>query len=329
MTKFFSFIVLAVLLPVSAMAMNFADRPDVKLFVQEMVKKHHFHELELVTLFNKVKVKPAVIKQVRSPLEHLPWYLYQRLYVSEWHVREGVMYWKKHEAALAQAEKQYGVPAGIIVATIGVETKYGKRTGQYRVMDALANLAFRKDRRATFFRSELKEFLLLTREQHWGPLSVTGSYTGAIGQPQFMPSAYRRYAVSFNGDKKIDLSHNELDIIASIAHYYQCHGWRMNQPVAAPVSLTASRFSIFSSHTKPVMTAHAKMTEYGINSLKDLEDNHPLGIISLRTYWGNEYWAEFHNFEVIKRYNASDLYAMAVFQLSHYISSLWEKQGYA
>ena len=154
-----------------------------------------------------------------------------------------------------------------------------------------------------------------------------GSYAGAIGQPQFMPSSYRHYAVSYTGHSAIDLSHNELDVIASIANYYKLHGWQTDQPVAIPASLINKNYQFFFGKKKNElkMISRTTFTEYGIDPNKILVDNTKYKVIELQNFWGNEYWLGFHNFDVIKRYNSSDLYAMAVFQLSHYISTLREK----
>lgn len=305
---------------------QFANRPDVNLFIQEMVKQHHFKKASLVALFNTVKVRAAVIRKIRAPLEKEPWDLYQRLFVTEWRIRNGVAFWNHYQTALAQIEKKYGVPASIIIATIGVETKYGLHTGQFRVIDALSNIAFSQSPRAPFFRNELKEFLLLTREQHWDPLKVHGSYAGAIGQPQFMPSNYRRYAVSYNGHSQTDLSNNELDIIASIANYYKLHGWVSQQPIAMPISLVSRKLPFFLGKKKESRTlSQSDFTDYNLKPDDDFIKRNPHKIISLSTYWGNEYWWGFHNFDVIKRYNPSDSYAMSVLQLSHSITTLREK----
>ncbi|MCD6038656.1 MAG: mltB 2 [Gammaproteobacteria bacterium] len=305
---------------------SFASRPDVTAFIQQMVKQYKFKQASLIALFNTVKIRSAVIRKIKAPLEKEPWTLYQRLFVTEWRIRKGVEFWNRYQTALAQAEKKYGVPASIIVATIGVETKYGLHTGKFRVIDALSNIAFSNSVRAPFFKNELKEFLLLTREQKLDPMKVSGSYAGAIGQPQFMPSSYRRYAVSYNGHTKIDLANNELDIIASIGNYYKLHGWKTNQPVAMPISLVSHKFQFFLNTKKEVkIISKSALTDEGNMSDNQLLKNNPHKIISLPTYWGNEYWFGFHNFDVIKRYNASDLYAMSVWQLSHYIATLREK----
>ena len=185
------------------------------------------------------------MRKIRAPLEKEPWNIYQHLFVTEWRVKQGVKYWERNDAALAHAEKKYGVPASIIVATIGIETKYGLHTGKFRVIDSLSNIAFSKSSRAPFFRDELKEFLLLAREQHLNPAKVMGSYAGAMGQPQFMPSSYRRFAVSYHGRHQIDLSNNQLDIIASIANFYKLHGWETHKPIAVPILSNDRPFHFF------------------------------------------------------------------------------------
>ncbi len=304
---------------------HFAERPDVKIFIHKMVSSYQFKEPALVTLFNTVTIRPTIMKKIKAPLEKEPWNIYQNLFVSQWRIQHGVEYWNQNHVALAHAEKKYGIPASIIVATIGIETKYGLHTGKFRVIDALSNIAFSKSTRAPYFQSELKEFLLLTREQHLDPMKVMGSYAGAMGQPQFMPSSYRRYAVSYNGHSKIDLANNQLDIIASIANFYKEHGWETNKPIAVPSPPNDHPFILFSFNSKE--KAHLLSRSIDFSSPKDsaLLKLHPHKLIALPTYWGDEKWFGFCNFDVIKRYNASDLYAMSVLQLSHRITMLREK----
>lgn len=299
---------------------SFGNRADVRTFINHMVKKYRFNESELISIFNTVKVRPKVISSIKAPLEQSPWYRYQLMFVTEWRIREGVEFWNKYQDALARAEKMYGVPASIIVATIGIETKYGRNTGSYRVIDALTNLAFSDSKRAPYFRSELEQFLLLSRENHLDPLKIMGSYAGAIGQPQFMPSSYRYYAVNFSGSGSIDLSHNEVDVIGSIANYYHRHGWLYNQPVAIPASVSGYRYSQFIS--SPQALPVNSFADYGIYPRGYVADDEKAKLISLKGYYRNEYWLGFHNFDVIKRYNTSTLYAMAVYQLSEYITAV-------
>jgi membrane-bound lytic murein transglycosylase B len=305
--------------------MQFVDRPDVQVFINKMVKKHGFDHNHLVSLFNTVKIRPQVIKSIKAPMEQIPWYSYQTIFLTQSRIQGGVDFWNKHSAALNKAEKIYGVPASIIVATIGVETKYGKNKGEYPVIDALTNIAFSSSTRSPFFKSELEEFLLLTREQHLNPLTIKGSYAGAMGQPQFMPSSYRYYAVSFSGKQSIDLTNNVEDIIVSIANYYKKHGWKTNQPVAIPTTLAKNKSPV----TVDKLTAD-KITKYhlaqqGIYPKKELPANQSFKMIELRNHTGNEYWVGMHNFEVIKRYNPSNLYAMVVYQLSYHIQNLRSK----
>lgn len=298
----------------------FGERPEVKKFIHQMVIKHHFNERQLVTLFDQVQVRKQVIHHLRSPLESSPWYRYQMLFVTEWRIREGVHYWEDHKDVLSRAEKKYGVPASIIVATLGIETKYGHNTGGYRVIDALTNIAFSNSPRSRFFKSELEQFLLLTKEKHLDPLKVMGSYAGAIGQPQFMPSSYRRYAVDFSGDNKADLSHNEDDIIASIANYYHLHGWIPKDPVAMPAIVTGYQYQTLLSN--PKANTVNTLINYGIIPRGKVSSDQKANVIKLRGFFRDEYWLSFHNFNVIKAYNPSLMYAMAVFQLSEYITAL-------
>jgi len=306
---------------------NFSQRPDVHAFIEYMVKKHKFKQSDLVTLFNKVKVRPQVMQNMSKPLEAKPWSSYQLLFVNEWRIQHGVKFWNKYANVLHRAEIKYGVPASIIVATIGIETKYGERMGEYPVMDALSNIAFTaSSRRAKYFRSELEQFLLLTREQHVDPYSIMGSYAGAIGQPQFMPSSYRNYAVNFSGSGKIDLMHSEEDVIGSIANYYSKNGWRVNKPVAEQALVLGQRYDYLRKKDQlPKYMSLAELARFGVvpKNKYAYNDDPSLKarVIVLDNRYNKEYWLGFNNFAVIKRYNSSDLYAMAVYQLSNYITA--------
>ena len=302
----------------------FVKRPDVQNYIQETVKKYHFKKQDLLKLFEKVKIRPQVIRNINKPLEKEPWRLYQMLFVNEWRITHGVEFWKKYRKVLEEAEKKFGVPASIIVATIGIETRYGQKTGDYRVMDSLTNLAFSNSSRASFFRKELTEFLLLTREQKLDPMKIMGSYAGAIGQPQFMPSSYRYYAVNFPGSGKTDLMNDEVDVIGSIANYYRMHGWTSNEPIAVQAVVMGDRYNYLTKFEKPSQTyTFSDLSRYGIMpKAKITHDQLRVKIIQLDNRYSTEYWLGFRNFDVIKRYNQSDLYAMAVYQLSYYIKAL-------
>lgn len=308
---------------------KFVEQPDVQTFISMMAKKYKFNRQELVAIFSTVKSRPQVLRQLNKPAEKETWRMYQMIFINEWRIEHGVKFWRAHAAALKRAEEQYGVPASIIVATIGVETKYGTNTGKYRVIDALSYIAFSNSRRVKFFRSELEQFLLLCREQHLDPLKVTGSYAGAIGQPQFMPSSYRKYAVDFGNAGKIDLTHDDNAVIGSIANYYKQHGWTTNAPVAVPALTLGTRYNymLLTNAIRQPLTI-GKLEHYGIvPKYKIGPDDLKVSIIQLPNRYSSEYWIGFNNFNVIKRYNPSDLYAMAVYQLSVYINELKEKEA--
>lgn len=304
----------------------FIQRQEVQAFINKMVEKHGFNKPALTQLFSEVKIRPQVIRHVKKPLENTTWETYQPLFVNEWRIQHGVEFWAKYADVLKKAEETYHVPASIIVATIGVETKYGAQKGNYRVMDALTNIAFSESPRASFFRSELEQFLLLCKDEKLDPLSIYGSYAGAIGQPQFMPSSYRYYAVNFSKSGKTDLMNNEVDVIGSIANYYQKHGWIDDAPVATPAVLTKNINDLLEKNSIHHIYTLDELNEYGIKPKAKAQNNHTqVKLIELERQSGKEYWLGYHNFYVIKRYNASDLYAMAVYQLSFYISALRNK----
>ena len=304
---------------------EFINRPDVQEFIQQMVVKHGFNKKQLIALFDNIKLRKQVIRNINKPLEQETWYKYQLLFVTESRIKEGVKFWNKYAPVLQKAEEVYGIPPGIIVATLGVETKYGQKMGEYRVLDSLANLAFNSSR-SKFFRKELTEFLLLTREQHVNPFSILGSYAGAIGQPQFMPSSYRYYAVNFSKSGTIDLMHNEIDVIGSVANYYKKMGWKPNTPVATPAYMMGNHYDYLMRNFKGKPLTLTELSRLGIIPKNKINpDDLRAKVIELQNHFSKEYWLGFHNFDVIKRYNSSNLYAMAVLQLSYYITAQRER----
>ncbi len=239
-------------------------------------------------------------------------------------MQAGLEFWRANSEALARAEKQYSVPANIIVAIIGVETLYGKHQGNYRVLDALSTLAFNYPKRSAFFTKELSEYLLLCREQHVPPTQYLGSYAGAIGKPQFMPSSYRYYAADFNGHAKIDLMNDDSAVIASVANYFHKHGWEMNQGIAQPASVEGSSYKKFNTDNKTAAYNVQQLEAAGIKPLTAAA-NAPsrVGLIELITQTGQEFWLAYPNFYVITRYNSSPQYAMAVYLFSQQLKSQW------
>src|SRR5450756_2300754 len=202
-----------------------ATLPGIPEFIDEMVAKHKFKRAELESVFAHAQHVPAVIDAISRPATTKPWLEYRAAFVNSQRIKLGLEFWHRYRKTLRRAERKYGVPQEIIVAVIGVETVYGQDAGNFRTIDALTTLAFDYPRRADFFRSELENYLLLARKQQFNLLAIRGSYAGALGIPQFMPSSYRTYAVDFNGNHRIDLMHEARDAIGSVASYLKGYGW--------------------------------------------------------------------------------------------------------
>lgn len=301
-----------------AASSTFVEKPAVQDFIQNMVTHYHFDKNQLISLFKQIQPQAHVLETYAHPLEKETWKLYQRLFINENYIHAGAAFRKKYHQALVRAENKYGVPGSIIIATLGVETKYGTHLGNYRIIDALANLAFSQQPRAAYFRSELEQFLLLTRENNLPPLEVRGSYAGAIGAPQFMPSSYRHFGTSFSPKAQVDLIHNMEDAIASIANYYQKHGWKSPHVIAIPVTVQGKAYLQLIS-ARPKVFSSSEIAKYGLIPQTKVPKGYPVKLLELEGQQGKEYWLVFSDFEVIKRYNTSNLYAMAVYQLSRRI----------
>jgi len=249
---------------------HFGERPDVKQFIQHVSRRDHFSETHLTYLFDHVSPRPMVVhKETHAAEKTATWEHYRSIMITRERIDLGREFWRKHRATLEQAQREYGVDPSVIVGIIGIETEYGEYMGNYRVIDSLSTLAFNYPSREHFFKNELEQYLLLTRDLNKDPLRLYGSYAGAMGYPQFMPSSYRKYAVSQNADRKPDLFGNPDDSILSVANYFHHMGWWSHKRVAVVVN--------------------------------------------------NKKWVVYHNFNVIKKYNNSNFYAMAVYQLGQAI----------
>ncbi len=296
-------------------------------FVQKMAQEHQFDGSELKSLFKSVEVKQSILKAISSPAEGMPWYKYRRIFMTESRINGGLRFWQENEQVFEAVERKYGVPASIITAIIGVETFYGANTGSYRVIDALSTLAFAYPKRSKFFLKELENFLILTREENMNPLEPLGSYAGAMGVPQFMPSSYRRYAADFDQDNKRDIWNNNADVIASVANYFAKHRWRKGQAVAVRVSAEGENYKqALSKGLKPDFSI-MKLNQLGVETVTQLPADEKVKLLEYQQKEGEELWLGMHNFYVITRYNHSPLYAMAVFQLSQAISEKMKSQN--
>ncbi|MDP3559836.1 MAG: lytic murein transglycosylase B [Legionellaceae bacterium] len=314
-------------------ASTFSDTPEVSKFITMMVKKHGFQRAQLTQIMNQVSIQQELIDKMDHPYEKKSWDAYQSLFITPDRIRGGLAFWKSHKNLLEKAEKEYGVPPQIIVAILGVETRYGERQGDYRVMDALSTLAFAYPKRADYFKRELEEYLLLCQEHHESPLKYKGSMAGAIGMPQFMPSSYRKYAVSFSG--KADLTRDDAAVIASVANYFQKHGWIPQESVAQPARIQGSAYHRLNANAKVPLYALKQLEKAGVYPMTASEHTPAqVGLIALETTQGSEYWLAYPNFYVITRYNNSPQYALAVYLLAQQLKMQLavegsRKQGFA
>ncbi|MCK4494001.1 MAG: lytic murein transglycosylase B [Methylococcales bacterium] len=293
---------------------------EVDHFINMMSTEHDFKPKNLTALFQKVNTKQSILKAISRPAEkRMPWHQYRKIFLTKNRIAEGVKFWKKHKKVLQNIEKKYGVPWQIIVAIIGVETQYGGNTGSYRVIDALSTLAFSYPKRSTFFTKELKHFLLLCREEKMNPLKPKGSYAGAMGLPQFMPSSYRNYAADYENDHKRNIWTNPADAIASVGHYLLKYGWQQNEAIAYKVTVTGNNYTqALFDDLKPQSTI-AQLQAFNITFPAEIPSQAPAKLLKYQQQSSPEFWVGLTNFYVITRYNHSQMYALAVYQLSEAI----------
>lgn len=324
---------------------GYGDWVAVETFIDMMVLKHGFTRPELESLFNDVHyvdtavqlVKPAPITQPKN------WQAYRARFVEPVRIAAGVAFWNNYAEALAREEKDYGVPAEIIVGILGVETMFGRNVGSFRVMDVLTTLAFAypdtptREARMTYFRSELENAMLFARESAIDPFTLRGSYAGAIGWPQFMPASIRQYAVDYDGDGKIDLRNSPIDAIGSVGNFLVQHGWRRGEPIAfpaaVPVTVAAERNNLANDQPEnwqqfigQGLTAKFTLDELkasGVHPLIDPPADMRYGLVDLQNGTDpTEYWLGANNFFAITQYNRSFFYAMAVVDLSRAVRSV-------
>lgn len=304
----------------SAPSSDYAGRADVRAFVDELVRDHGFDRRALTGWMRDAHFQPRIVAAMQRPLLEPPkWYEYAPRFLNQERIDGGLAFWRANAAALERAERQFGVPPQIVVAIIGVETYYGRNVGSYRVIDALSTLAFDYPRRASFFRGELKEFMLFARDERISPLDPKGSFAGAIGVPQFMPGSVRRYAIDFDGDGHVDLWRSEADAVGSVANYLARHDWVRGQPVVLPAAIDATQRDALMRRLDGGISERRSLDAWnadGVMALGAPADlaTEPVGLLLLEEADDGtaSYWIACPNFYVITRYNKSRLYAAAV-----------------
>jgi membrane-bound lytic murein transglycosylase B len=294
-------------------------REEVKQFIGEMVKKHGFTRKDLNRVFGKAQFQPAIIKAMEQPAETAlaSWQAYRAIFINPQRVEAGVQFWNRNAEPLKRAAAEFGVPEEIIVGIIGVETTYGRNIGTYRVIDALVTLAFDYPKRAQFFRGELENYLMLSREAGIDPLRVKGSYAGAIGIPQFMPGSYRRFAVDYDGDGTSNLATSPADAIGSIGNFLKAHGWARGEPVAFSAEVSGEGWrKLVEGGITPASRA-ADLPGFGVKLAVFLQPDTRCALIELETPGQpSDFRVTLQNFFVLTRYNRSNLYAAAVLDLA-------------
>jgi membrane-bound lytic murein transglycosylase B len=293
-------------------------RADVKAFVTEMADQHGFKKRLVRKWLDAAKSQPAILEAMEKPAEKAkPWYEYRPIFLSERRIREGTEFWLAHRQELDRASVRSGVPPEILAAILGVETYYGRLTGSYRVSDALATLAFDYPPRSKFFTDELAQYLLLTRELNLDPLSLKGSYAGAMGAPQFMPSNYRRFAVDADANGRIDLWNNWSDVCASVGNYLKEHGWNEGEPVLSEATVeNPAKAQVLDGRKLALEETVGSLKAKGVDFDSSLPADAPALLIAADEPDGVHWRVGYSNFYAITRYNHSALYAMAVYELA-------------
>lgn len=327
-------LLLGLLVALSAAQASFVSHPEALSFVQEMEERHGFDRNELLDALHRASHNERVIRLIQPPSQPgaRSWRNYRQRFMGEPRISSGVSFWVRHEDSLREASRIYGVPPEIIVSILGVETHYGSYTGSFEAVSALATLAFDYPRRAELFRRELENLFLLAREQGRDPFSYRGSFAGALGYPQFLPSSIRNYAVDFNGDGRIDFDSDPIDAIGSIANFLAAHGWQEGEPIAQRIRIPADidPRPLIEPGIEPSLE-YFSLISSGISAY-DGSQLHP----SLATVFDlptpgetAQYWVGYRNFYVITRYNRSSFYAMSVFELAEEIRIRFERRRQA
>jgi membrane-bound lytic murein transglycosylase B len=298
------------------------DNPDVAAFIDEMVGTHDFDRASLRELLGKAEIKQSIIKKISTPAERtLSWGEYRKIFITKERIKAGTDFWLENRAMLERINKETGVSVEMIVGIIGVETYYGRITGKDRVLDALATLAFEYPRRAKFFRNELVQFLILTREEELDATQPMGSYAGAMGRPQFMPSSFRAYAVDATGDGKRDIWNNWADVAGSVANYFLEHGWRASEEVVSRATLSGQWRDAIPEpgNTLKASDTIESLSKKGVVFSTELCADSTAELLTYKGADSTEHWVGFHNFFVITKYNRSVMYALAAHQLGQEI----------
>jgi membrane-bound lytic murein transglycosylase B len=295
--------------------------PELALMIEQLVSENGLDRQRLNFWLAEARINQDIIQAMQRPAERLPWHRYRLHFLTRSSIRNGEKFLARYSDVFRQAEARFGIPAEILVAIIGIETRYGKVTGRHRVLDSLTTLALEYPRRSSFFMAELKEFLRLSGDGIVNPLETKGSYAGAVGIPQFMPSSYRHYAVDFDGDGQRDLIGSTADAIGSVANYLNAHGWQVAEPVVERLSKSnGARAGNYTTRGLEVDVSLETLQQDGVRLTNKNFTGHKVGVIRLEQDGHEVFRVAYPNFFVLTRYNRSQVYAMAVFELAEQIA---------
>ena len=319
---------LLVLLILSLILPGFAAevRPEDHARLETLSQELNIPLEQLVTGMQQAQFRQSVLDAIQRPWEAKPWYQYRPLFITPDRIRQGVAFWRKNASQLDRAAVRMQVPPEVVVAIIGIETYFGTRMGNHPVLDALYTLGFHYPERAPYFSKEFAQFVRLANEQKWPLRQPMGSYAGAMGMGQFMPTSYLHFAVDFDNDGHKDLFANPADAIGSVANYFAEHGWHYGEPVATPATLITPLPAGILTDNPDLIHSWKQLHDVGVRISTDLPADTPVKLLRLEQPTGNEYWVVRHNFYVITRYNRSPLYAMAVYQLSQELAHAYHAQ---
>tara|TARA_B100000214_G_scaffold100594_1_gene70202 strand:+ start:1430 stop:2416 length:987 start_codon:yes stop_codon:yes gene_type:complete len=327
MKKLSIFIFLSIIISSVSHSHN-VERENIRVFINYMVNKHGFKEEYLIDVLKKAESKESILEAISRPAERtLTWNQYRDIFIKKERIDAGVDFWVENKDILERICDKTGVDIEIMLGIIGVETYFGRITGGYRVIDALSTLAFDYPKRSPFFTRELESFLLIVREEAMDPFNATGSYAGAMGSPQFMPSSYRAYAIDSDGDGKRDIWNNWEDVIGSVANYLVVHGWQRGNQIIVPALLAEDSEEIEIKNGLKTTESIGSLLSKGVIFQTIMNGDHPAELLKLEQKNYSDYWVAMHNFFVITKYNHSIMYGLAVHQLGQDISEQFKKSN--
>lgn len=301
-------------------------REDVQHYIKTTAQEHGFSEAELSDLFVRIEPKPHIIDIFDRPSTSRPWHQFRSNFLNASRIQTGARFWQENADLIAKISTHYQVDPAVIVAILNAETLYGKNMGSFRVLDVLSTAAFDYPRRSAFFRKELTHFLLLARDEKEDPLSFKGSYAGAMGWPQFIPSSFRNFAVDWDGDGHHDIWNNKGDILASAANYLARHGWQEGTPSHIAVNVEGSQIEGLLADKFNLHYTVAELMQMGVRPISEIDGQQKAVLFALEVEPGfTRYYLGFNNFYVITRYNRSTLYATAVLELAEEIRAAWQR----